>query len=252
MIASAALGFLRGLLVASLLLFSPVAAQVGPIPGMAIMIPTLISSATLTYDDQGNTSSLPGNVATFTSKSIGTASADRFVIVCVMFAGGAGTTLSVTIGGSSATQLAFVSSGAGAAAGCYGLTVTTGTTATIAVTTGTTSGGVGIWVYDAKGLTSTTPTATANATNNASALTTSINVSAGGFVVGTAGNQSGSDGGSWSWTNLTKNGSDVSPFSSRVFSGASASFATVQTGLSITATPSAGNSNNSLILAAMR
>lgn len=143
--------------------------------------------ATKVYN--GNTSSSsttsPVSVA---SVPIGTASATRLVVCAVYWstAGVARTLNSATIGGvaatihvqkrdtSTITNVAIISA-----------TVTTGTTATVALTfSGNIAIGVEIESYSLDNLISTTPTATAsNATSSATSVSTTINVPAAGIMI---------------------------------------------------------------------
>lgn len=98
-------------------------------------------------------------VATFTNHAIGTASSDRFVVVAAYHASTSSRTMTCTIGGNAATALVTLDSG-GSTPGrvtLFGLTVTTGTTATIVLTSTGTPTAHAVSVYTVTGLDSTTP-----------------------------------------------------------------------------------------------
>lgn len=211
------------------------------------------SAVVLTYDSQ-NSASPAASSYTFTAQAIGTASSDRFVIVGISVGSSTGSTLtSVTIGGVTASLLKGASPGSGAEVDLWGATVPTGTTGNIVITFGYTAVTVSISVWDIKGLNSTTPTNTYNA-SGANPLIVSADVSAGGVAIGMVGNLNNAAATSWSWTNLTKNGGDTCPYLSTGYcsSGASATFSTIQTGLSIQALNSGSVSYEELVVAAMR
>jgi len=117
---------------------------------------------------------------TLTSASIGTATADRIVVVSVVGVGDS--THSVTIGGNAATEVISYAGTSGRAS-LYALSVPTGTTANVVVTVGGTDS-LGVSVYAMYGASGTTAHDTATA--NADPLTTTIDIPAGGVVFAVA------------------------------------------------------------------
>lgn len=169
---------------------------------------------------------------TFSGENLGTASADRYIIVNVSGRSGvAGRTISsVTIGGVTATE----SVQAGDAnnksvAGIYIANVPTGATGDIVVTfSGSKVCGIG--VYHATNLASTTPTDTGSDTSGTSPLSDTLNINAGGFAIAC----SLEFDPSMTWTNLDEDYDEVATGSNPYHSGASKTFDTEQTALSIT------------------
>jgi hypothetical protein len=126
-----------------------------------------------------------GSVATVTNANIGTAAADRLVVV-VFTDGATETAPTVTIGGVTATVHAFASGANESTTGIASLLVTAGTTATIVVTyaTGTVSDGANFKVYTITGLSSTTPVGTGtNWTSTTNPISTTVATSSGGVVI---------------------------------------------------------------------
>lgn len=172
---------------------------------------------------------------TFSSRSIGTAAANRYIIVTVQFSDVFTTASSVTVGGISAT---FVKrkSGAGATptdtVEIWVASVPTGTTANVVVNTtlGVNNCSIGLWA--AYGI---NPTAYATGESVASPPSTTLNIPAGGIAVGIAASNDG--GNTWTWTGLTE-GYDGTSEGPRTVTGAGSAFGAAQSGLTITATPS--------------
>ena len=192
--------------------------------------------AVLTYvthlEQAGGTST-----QTFTSASIGTAAADRLVIVGIVIGKDAGTwsanpVSSVTIGGISATQVGsqiLCEGTTTAALSMFAATVPTGTTANIVLSLAA-NGVADIVIWNATGLSSTTASDTKS--DNATPFTQSLTVPTGGFGIGLAGGETVT---SWTWTNLTERSDAASGI--YVASGAD----TTSTGsISVTATNAAG------------
>ena len=166
-------------------------AQIGPIPGMAPFLfhqsgPALLFETILSSTTGGG--GIKSGV-TYSSVPIGPAAANRTVIVAAALReNGVETISSVTIGGISATN------GGSPGFKCnsqtfvtcmyvWEATVPTGTTANIVVTyTNPVDSADGLAVWSAYGLTSNTPTATANSVST-TAPSLNLNVSAGGIVV---------------------------------------------------------------------
>lgn len=152
--------------------------QVAPAPSG----PTGTVAYVAEYSSGANASSY-----TFSSSSIGTADADRTVIVAVASRkSGATTTISsVTVGGVAATEVAQASNTISNTnvAGLYAIDVAAGTTADIVVTFGATMLRAGIGVYRCTGISTT---ANNTDTSTASDLAGSVTRTSVGVVVGVA------------------------------------------------------------------
>src|SRR5216684_277093 len=157
---------------------------------MANWLPLAVAGAalpTVTYIG-AVTPSLAGQVATATNANIGTASADRLVVVVFFDINETSTSApaTVTIGGTSATVHIFQTGAANNVMGICSLLVTSGTTATIAVTySGAGSQGGGQFgIYNLNRLSSTTPVGTGGAWNNVvNPLSATLATSSGGIVI---------------------------------------------------------------------
>lgn len=194
------------------------------------------SPAVLTYI--GSTPAIE-NAATYTfaAHAIGTAAADRLVIVCPAANGGSGTISSVTCGGVAMNAVVTPIEQVNTVAGIYSLLVTTGTTADIVVTYASSRNRSAISVYTLNNLESTTAyhTATGSAADTDTAV--SINYQDGGAVIGVAhvnGNRTAT------WTNLTENYDSVVE-STSAHTSASKATTTGATGETITVTFSGAN-----------
>lgn len=183
---------------------------------------------------------------TFATQAIGTASADRYVLVCTATRGTAITVSSMTIGGVSAALVRRQQNGNNTLEWWIAL-VPTGTTASIVVTwsAGALRCSIGVWALT--GLQSTTATANAvDITLSGNDLSLSINVSAGGACFAAA-----FDPGvkTFTWAGLTER-FDIAT-EAQQFSGASLDFAAAQTGLTVTATESVTTGTTEPILSAI-
>lgn len=181
---------------------------------------------------------------TFSSQAIGTAAVGRRVIVAAGSpANGASRTISsVTIAGVTATAIGSIAVGSGGGAFAevqlFVLQVDTGTTASIVVTWSGAADRCSIGVWAAYDLQSSTPTATL--TSIANPQTGTINVSAGGILIAAANDfNSVPSPGTFAWTGPTENYDAQLVATNLFYSGASSAYATAQTGLTVTATPSA-------------
>lgn len=178
---------------------------------------------------------------TFSTRAIGTASADRYIIVCwalQQLGGGISDVPTITVGGAACTSLG---SQATATAARTGIAITSapftsGTTAEIIVNEGSTQHSCEITLFSVTGLASLTPFDTLG--NNSTPATGQIDCDAGGFIIGTAVVET--DATTFSWTNLTES-SDLSDGDSITHSTAFDLFASAQTNRTITATPAAGS-----------
>lgn len=186
---------------------------------------------------QAASSTADSNTYTFSSQNIGTAAADRYILVVVSTrdSGTAGATLSsLTIGGQSAAIYVQrsrnpVNTNAVAIAAAL---VTSGATADIAVIWDTPVLRCAIEVYHVTGADMSAAHGTAFDDTSGDVLTMSLDVPAGGFAVG-GGIVAGSTTGAWS--GITEDHEGV--VEATTFSSASGEFASAQTGLSITWDP---------------
>jgi hypothetical protein len=184
---------------------------------------------------------------TFTTRAIGTAAANRVVVVSVSTERNTGTRTTVssmTIGGISAT-LAVALSSVDEEMELWEAVVPTGTTATIVVTLAAASVfcACGIWAVYGSG---TTAYNTASHTGTLS-LSASLNVPAGGVAIGASAVNTGA---TWTWGGITENFDATHRSGNRNYSGASLAFAVAQTGLSITATASGGTTSTARLVVA--
>ncbi len=197
-------------------------------------------SVTLGTPVESNKSTTTATSHTFSAVAIGTAASDRLVAVCAGNSGYGQTISSVTVGGVSASQEVAVYYTS--ALDIWVAAVPTGTTADIVVTfTGSAECGISVWpIYGASGTIYDTLSH-----SNANPLTGTIDCEAGGAIVaGCSG--SGPDTLSWTWVGVTED-HDVE-FSSDGHSGASDTFTSAQTGLTVSATAT-GTANGSKMVA---
>lgn len=169
---------------------------------------------------------------TFTSAAIGTASADRYVLIGVAGRGSLGsarTISSATIGGNTATLQANSSFG-DLYVGWIGLTVTTGTTATVVVNFSGAMNNAIIHVYTITGLASTTPTDTAFA-SGVDPTTSTIDSLADGIIFAHAGVDGSTSG--TTWTGISEDYDAIAD--SQLNSAAHSQFAAAQTNLTVKA-----------------
>lgn len=179
---------------------------------------------------------------TFSARAIGTAAASRKVVVGVVGDGSTATVSTLTVGGVSATLVQRLQNGVETTE-LWQAAVSTGATADIVVTwsVGQLRMAIGVWaVYDAASA------AYATATSIANPPSTTINVPAGGVLIGVSNVQ---ETGSWLWTNLTERYDQVITAENNTNSGASDAFATEQLARSITATQSTAPTLLTLVLA---
>lgn len=176
------------------------------------------NDSTITYTSSGPNLSYIGThvdenatqTRTYSNVSIGTAASDRLVVVCVMAGGGSDAPTSITVGGNSATIHAQGEASYWQNATVASLTVTSGTTATIAVTLGSPDGGpCVISVYTITGLGSTTPQDT-DANGGVDPINLQVNVPSGALVIGCA--HGGDADAAYTVTGLTADASGVDSF----------------------------------------
>lgn len=180
------------------------------------------------------TSTADTNTYTFSSVSLGTAQADRYIIVtaCSRKAGATFTLSGITIGGVSATivrQVTRTVTNSNSQAIVIA-NVPTGTTGDIVVTWSTTVLRCAVGVWSATNLASAT--AHDSATSTATAPTYNIDVPAGGFVIAAALTAAAT---TTTWTEATEK-FDATLESFVTYTGASKEYETAQTDKTITAT----------------
>lgn len=177
----------------------------------------------------GSTASL--TTYSFAGLSIGTASADRYVIVGIesQAGGTTGVLNSSTIGGiagATVVQMTNTSGGFSSIVALVIAAVPTGTTATITVTFNVSNARCGVQVYAATGMDGSAATNTY--TSKANDPTVSMNISAGGSAIGAS-----EALGTATWTGLTED-SDYAVLGGTLnVSSGSGNFATTQTGLTV-------------------
>ena len=133
----------------------------------------------------------------FASQPIGTASGTRRVVVAVSARNASRSVSTLTIGGVSAAQDA-VSAAATAFCEIWSAVVTTGTTATIAVTiSGGTVGGMGLGIWSLTGGSATGNNSASNV--NSATLTQSVTTTAGDVVIGVCSFRASSTGPKCAW-----------------------------------------------------
>lgn len=233
--------------VGALVKFAKLAIIVAPIMTAA----PSVGPAVVTWTD-ATSSSTDASAYTFNTRNIGTAAADRIVVVGVS-AGQSGSTVrtcTVTIGGVTATQLVFVAktSTNSTHVGLFALLVTSGTTANIVVTLSGAQVRCGIQVWSLTGTGGVvTPANTANNTAaSTTAVSTTITTVAGGACIGMFGDAISGASQTTTWTGLTEDNDSVVELS--VFSGAHLN-GTAGGSLGITATESSTGAGLVLVAA---
>jgi hypothetical protein len=192
--------------------------------------------ATIAYASTAS-KSVPASPATFTAAGIGTAAANRYVIVALSgYRSTNGNVPTVTVGGTSITHVATADT-ATFEAYIYAGNITSGTTADVIATY------TGAWVnlncsiWAAYGIASTTAYHTDSDLTATTTMTAAINIPAGGVAVAIHGNN---NAGAQTWTGLTED-FDSTDVTTRQCTGASLASATLQTGLSISVTNTSGD-----------
>lgn len=203
-----------------------------------------ISPVTVSFASSGK-SSTNGSSFSFSSLSFGTAAADRKIVVGVSSEnGGSGsrTISSLTVGGVSATQLvrAYQATTNDTVAELWIATVPTGTSGTVAVTWSGTVRACGVVVCATYGASSTAfDTASGGHTGSSSALALTTSCEAGGVIIGMVTGSVANPVATFTWANASEVVDETVDASDRVTqSGAANEYATAQTNLAITATPS--------------
>lgn len=210
-----------------------------------------LPSATVSKTDNA-VDTTDASTYTFATKSIGAVGSNRLIVVGVSGANAtAGRTISAfTIGGVAATQLLFKQTSGGGAfvdVGLYALLVAAGATASVVVTWSAAQLRCGIGIWAAYNILN--DTALATAFDSTSSLSTTLSIPAAGIAVGYAG-ATGASAPTYTWAGLTETFDEtVEPNSTHT--GANLNAPMIQTGLTVTATPSAYTAG-SILMAAWR
>ena len=204
--------------------------------------------ATVTYISTAKSNANAASY-TFSAQNIGTAAADRIVVVCAYLGGSAtGDITSITVGGDALTLVGVVTeTGTGGAWAIGYRLITTGATADVIVAGGA-AGRAAIDVYNVTAIT-TAPSANASAKSsllNTSSISVNITTEVDGVVIASAGH--GSSTPTWTWSGATERADQVW---SEQGSFTTASKSTIGDVLTISATPS-GNSRKVINAAVWR
>lgn len=204
----------------------PVLGTFAALAARALRAPGAVAAVTRAFASSG-TSTTDETTTTWASKAIGTAAANRHVVVGIFTRTGVSIS-SVTIGGISATSVVTVTNGNNHAA-LYIAAVPTGTTANIVVTYGSTSVVHAIAVWAIYGANATAHDTGSDTTDTFSP--SSFDVPAGGVAIGFVSGANSPPSNNAAWTGLTED-VDVGADEAGCY-GASAAFASAQTGLSV-------------------
>lgn len=188
--------------------------------------------------------------ASFTSQSIGTAATGRIIVVAAGTVDTATNSISsATINGVSATVVGNAAVLGGGAYACIGMVyavVDTDTSVTIDITWASSVFRTHIGVWAIYGAASSTPHDSGTSTADPGAVS-GIDVPAGGVAIGASAILDGSTGGTFTWTNLTEDYDVNGEASNEQYSGASGEFAAAQSGITITADPSAADATATIV-----
>ncbi len=206
--------------------------------GMSATLSHASASASYAYNGTTQTYTTSGLVRTFTSVPIGAAASGRLVIIAIGEQGTdapPSTIASVTLDGVAMTQIIQQTHSIGGAS-LWALAKDAGTTGTVVATSNTTASAVDVVSWSGYNLNSTTPTAS-NSVASTTTPSTTLNISAGGFAVGYVMVRKGTPNPTFTWAGLTER-LDANIGTSIDHTAADAAFASAQTGLTISATPS--------------
>lgn len=188
---------------------------------------------------------------TFSAQNVGTAAGNRKIIAAISYDILATTSLtSITAAASSMTIVAeYENTNVGNIRSHIALAIIdlpTGTTADFVVTLGSNALGCHLSLYRVVDLLSSTPTDTATA-GSVEDPSTTIDVPAGGFAVAIA---TDPETGSTTWVGLATEDYDATDANTWTYSGAHESFASAQTGMTVTANFSFADNRGALAVAA--
>jgi len=202
--------------------------------------PNIPNVATITFTANGESDAASTAVRTFSSTAIGTAADNRVIIVSVGTTGGGGGTddcTSVTVGGTGLSKLISVLHTDHTIAQIWAGSITSGASADIVVTWARAANRTGIGVWAAYNIGTMEDSGSASISSSASAMSTDLDISAGGVAIGYTFTNGGT-GKSFTWSNLTEN-FDENIDATGNHSAASAAFAAAQSGLTVSSTPNA-------------
>jgi|ETNvirnome_2_300_1030623.scaffolds.fasta_scaffold20020_2 hypothetical protein len=195
-------------------------------------------NATLTFiamtDDTTNLTTY-----TFSGQSFSTAAADRQIVVCTQGPSNGGRAVSsMTIGGISATMMQRVGTSSNYPNEIWTATVPTGASGTISIQWSGSSSRCSIGVFAMYGA-STTKNEVGSSIANPP--TDDVTCNAGGVMIASVsdGYTGGADASNWAWTGLTERG-EIDSESTQLHGVAGDAFSTLQTDLTVTATPTGG------------
>lgn len=202
--------------------------------------------ATYAYVTRVNDNTRGQTSYTFTSASLGAAASNRVIVVTIY--GRASTSSgrsvsAVTIGGVSATQAVTETANNNFMTAIWYAAVPSGTTGNIVVTWS--GGNMENTVVDIHRTTGISGAPVDTDTSAVNPMSETINVSAGGLCIGIYAEETSA---TYTWTGITEVADGVPDFNGVTSAGDA--FATAQTGLSVTCTPSVGAANYSGCLAA--
>jgi hypothetical protein len=210
---------------------------------MPIYSPYSKSVASIVYTATA-VSAASATVYTFSSQALGVAASDRLIVVSSDNYDG--TTSGITVAGVAATAVV-QASGTNSRAGLWQAAVPSGTTGDIVVTLGAGNDRHGIGVWAIYGAANSSANHTATDADSSDPLTVSMDCPANGVMIGVgAAHTTGTKG--YAWTNLTENFDAVIKTSTQ-HTGASASFAAAQSGLTITCDPATNTNGGSMAAA---
>jgi hypothetical protein len=206
------------------------------------------ASAIFTANAGNSTTSLGYS---FSSLNLGTASADRHIVVGIAGqAGSAGAVSAVTIAGITAAQVFSVSSSTVTVA-FWIAAVPTGTSGTVAVTWAAQRARCAVVVWAITGLLSTTAVDTGSEVNSGTAaLNDNVDIDAGGVCLAMA-YDAGTGSRTWTWSGISEV-LDTTFASGRSYTGASANFASAQSGFAVQTTPSGSTTANVIGIVSLR
>ena len=212
-----------------------------------IMAPA--TGAAITYTDS-TAITATGTVFTFTARALGTAAADRIILVGTYGERSSAGARSVSTLTANGTSLALVKDWGGASANTmevWGAVVAAGATGDVVVTfTGGDMVSCGIMIAAISGANTTVYAAEAIATGDP--LTKGINVTAGGVLFAYAVNANGGGADAFTWTNATERFDAVIQTNLIYHSGATDNYASAQTPITVTANPDLAMVEGGLIL----
>ena len=218
-----------------------------------IFAPATAAAATISFTANGELTGT-GSARTFSSMALGTAADNRYIIVAIGTTGGGGGTdncNSVTVGGTGLSKLVSKNHTDHQIAQIWAGLITSGTSADIVVTWARTASRTGIGVWAAYGIGTMEDSGSASISSSSSAMSTDLDISAGGVAVGYTFVSTGGEGASTSftWSNLTED-NDSGIDATGNHSAASAAFSSAQSGLTVSSTPSSSTPLGTTVFAA--